>query len=273
MTIDVSPRTPQPRVVQLAMLVGLGSGLIGSLVAQAAWANPVLNDTNHFLVAQQVVDGLPPPPPLIFGQESLPTSQQYVVVVNSNSDMVLAQVQQIYPTASFQDYNGQRYIQAGLYTDLISAQQQVSTLATSGISAQVASISAASSTVSQAPATSYGSTGLDTYTLPPPEVFPSTTVPSNSGSVEFGSAAPVDEPRSGSRSYYVIIPGSGQDISAITNQVARLTDGMGIDGMIQSGSSKGSHVRVGPFESRSAASRWTRYFRDFGMDARISYSR
>lgn len=274
MTMDVSPQTPRAANTT-ALLISLGSGLISSsLVAQAAWAKPVLNDTSHFLVAQQVVDGLPPPPPLIFGQESLPSSQQYVVVINGDSDMLLSQVQQVYPAATLQDYNGQRFIQAGLYGDLLSAQQQVSTLAASGISAQVASISTASSTVSQVPTSSYGSTGLGAQTLPPPEVFPTTTVPSSSGSVEFGSSAPpADDPRSSSQSFYVIIPGGGQDIAAITSQVIRLTDGMGIDGMVEPGTAKGPHVRVGPFSSRSAASRWTRYFRDFGMDARVSYSR
>lgn len=265
----------------------LGSGLVIS--AQAAWARPVLNDMTHFLVAQQVVDGLPPPPPLIFGQEPVnqqaqAQTQQYLVVVSGDSQMLLSQVQQVQPAASMQDYNGQRFIQAGLFADINSAQQQVNTLAASGITAQVMPIASAT-TVGQAPAASYSAPAATPYDpnsaggmLPPPEPFPTMTAPPAPGEVEFG--APPDNPpdsaergSEGSRSYYVIIPGGGRDIDAISTQIARLTDGMGIDGMIQPGSSRGKHVRVGPFNSRSAANRWTRYFRDFGMDARVGYSR
>jgi hypothetical protein len=32
-------------------------------------------------------------------------------------------------------------------------------------------------------------------------------------------------------------------------------------------------VLVGPFTNRNAATRWNRYFRDFGMDARVYYRR
>lgn len=259
-------------------MAGLCGGLASSLVAPVAWARPVLNDTSHFLLAQQVVDGLPPPPPVLFGQELPSQAQQYLVVVNGDADMMLPQVQQVYPLASVQEYNGQRFIQAGLFGDLNSAQQQVSTLAASGVGAQVVAVtSAGSSTVSQASTGSYGSNGLSTQTLPPPELLPTTTVPTAPGGVEFGTSnpAPQAEPAatSGGRAYYVIIPGGSKTLDAVADQVARLTDGMGIDGMVEPGTSRGSHVRVGPFNSRSAASRWTRYFRDFGMDARVSYGR
>lgn len=279
----ITPRSnPIPFTKAFLVTAGLCGGILGSFVAQIAWAKPVLNDTSHFLLAQQVVDGLPPPPPVMFGQETLSSTQapqQYLVVVNGDDAFLLSQVQQIQPLASVQEYNGQRFIQAGLFSDINSAQQQVSTLAASGIGAQVVGVTtASSSTVSQLPSStsSYGSSGLETQTLPPPELLPTTTVPSSSGGVEFGTA-PMPETEeagsTGSRAYYVIIPGAGKDLTAITSQVSRLTEGMGIDGMVQSGSSKGDHVRVGPFNSRSAASRWTRYFRDFGMDARVSFSR
>lgn len=263
----------------------LCGGLVGNALTSAAWARPLLNDTSHFLVAQQVVDGLPPPPPNAYGQGSLVGqggAQQYLVVVNSDSEPLLAQVQQIQPTASLQDYNGQRFIQAGLFSDSATAQQQVSSLAASGIGAQVVPVvSPSSSLVSQAPAemSGYDNSGMDM--LPPPEILPDTAVPSAPMEVEFGSPSepspamlPPERQAPGSgRSYFVVIPGKGNDVNAISTQIARLTDGMGIDGMVQPGTSRGSHVRVGPFNSHSAASRWTRYFRDFGMDARVSYGR
>lgn len=273
-------KSPQPFITVTTWLF---SGLIGSgLVAQAAWAKPVLNDTSHFLVAQQVVDGLPPPPPTTFGQESIAQNQavqQYLVVINSDSEMMLSQVQQVQPTASLQEYNGQRFIQAGVFNDPTTAQQQVSTLAASGITAQVVTLTNTASTISQAPAasTTYGSSyDVNANTLPPPEALPTTSFPATE--VEFGSSDPNALPAAapearGSRAYYVIIPGGGQKVEAITTQIARLTEGMGIDNMVQAGTNNGSHVRVGPFSDRSAASRWSRYFRDFGMDARVSYGR
>lgn len=267
--------------ISLGLLCG---GLIGSVLTSAsvAWARPLLNDTSHFLVAQQVVDGLPPPPPTDGTPAGQASTQQYLVVVNGDSEMLLSQVQQIQPTASVQEYNGQRFIQAGMFSDATIAQQQVSSLAASGIGAQVVPVvSAAASTVSQVPAemSGYDVNSSDMNTLPPPEMLPNTAVPSAPMEVEFGSSEPepsLEPPGregSGGHSYFVVIPGGGDDVNAISTQIARLTDGMGIDGMVQPGTARGSHVRVGPFNSRSAANRWSRYFRDFGMDARVSYSR
>lgn len=295
--LPIPARTPEstPSSAVPTGLVRAGwlwSGILGGLAAsvalstQAAWSRPVLNDTRHFLVAQQVVDGLPPPPPVVPGQETLTgQAQRYLVLVNSDSDMMLSQVQQIQPTASMQDYNGQRFIQAGLFSDLATAQQQASTLAAAGIGAQVVTVTGTESSVSQS---SYNTASTNTYdvnssefgTLPPPQVLPTTSVPSSPGEVEFGSpdsgldtADPEERGSRGSRSYYVVIPSGGRNLEAVTGQISRLTEGMGIDGMVQTGTAQGSHVRVGPFNSRSAANRWTRYFRDFGMDARVSYSR
>jgi hypothetical protein len=259
--------------------------MVGTGLAAAAWAKPLLNNTN-FLLAQQVVDGLPPPPPNAYGQDLAGQSaaQQYLVVVNGDSETLLAQVQQIQPSASLQEYNGQRFIQAGMFSDSATAQQQVSSLAASGIGAQVVPVVSSASLVSQAPAEmpSYDNSGMNSEMniLPPPEMLPNTAVPAAPMEVEFGSpestptAMPPDREAAGNGgSYFVVIPGRGGDINAISTQIARLTDGMGIDGMVQPGTSRGSHVRVGPFNSRSAANRWTRYFRDFGMDARVSYGR
>lgn len=255
-----------------------GGAISGSLIyAQPVRAEPKIAPT--LLMAQQVVDGLPPPPPSV-GQTitSQAQSQQYIVYINGDSQALLSQVQQIQPTASIQSYNGQQYIQAGLFSDITTAQQQVTALAASGITAQIAPIAA--STVSQA-TTSYSTTPYDpnalgSTALPPPEVLPTTAVPSNSSQVEFGSApssANPPETQAGSRAYYVIIPGGGRDLDEISSQIERLTSGMGIDNQVETGTAKGSHVRVGPFDSRSAANRWSRYFRDFGMDARLSYGR
>lgn len=252
--------------------LALGSLCWSPVAVQSAWARPLLNDTSHFLLAQQVVDGLPPPP-ATYGQEA--AGQQYLVVVNGDSQILLSQVQAVQPSASVQDYNGQRFIQAGLFGSAASAQQQVSTLSAAGIGAQVVAVTSpsqpAGQVVSQA-APDFASPGL-----PPAEPLPTTTVPAVPSSVEFNSAPPGSPPDSragsGSRSYYVVIPGNGKSIDTVSEQVTRLTNGMGVDGMVRTSTSRGSHVQVGPFNSRSAANRWTRYFRDFGMDARVSFNR
>jgi hypothetical protein len=261
-----------------------GSGLLGSLLlAQSAWARPMLNDTSHFLLAQEVVDGLPPPPPGTGGvgsaaQPNLQAqAQQYMVIVNGSDQILLSQVQAVQPGASVQNYNGQQFIQAGVYGDLATAQQQVTTLSASGIGAEVVPVAPASvAQAAPAPATPYdtGTAG----TLPPPEPLPTTMVPDSAGSVEFNSAPSeagsdpeIERDSRGGKAYYVVIPSRGRDLDAVSEQISRLTDGMGIDGMVGTATSRGSHVQVGPFNSRSAATRWTRYFRDFGMDARVNY--
>lgn len=270
------------------LYLAAGSGLLSSLlVTQSAWARPMLNDTSHFLLAQEVVDGLPPPPPGAGGSNSIgqaaqpnlqAQAQQYMVIVNGSDQILLSQVQAVQPGASVQNYNGQQFIQAGVYGDLATAQQQVTTLSASGIGAEVVPVAPTSIAQSQTvtvPATTYdaGTAG----TLPPPEPLPTTMVPDSAGSVEFNSAPsemgsdPAERDSRGGKSYYVVIPSRGRDLDAVSEQISRLTDGMGIDGMVGTATSRGSHVQVGPFNSRSAATRWTRYFRDFGMDARVNY--
>ncbi|MBW4468142.1 MAG: hypothetical protein KME07_22170 [Pegethrix bostrychoides GSE-TBD4-15B] len=254
---------------ELATTLACGSLLSAWIIPiQSAWARPLLSDSRHFLLAQQVTDGLPPPP-AGYAQEAA-QSQQYLVVVNGDSQILLSQVQAVQPTASVQEYNGQRFIQAGLYDDATSAQQQVNSLSAAGIGAQVvAVVNPASPTVSQSLPYDVNSPG----TLPPAESLPTTVVPSTPTSVEFNSAPPASsaEVDSDGRAYFVVIPSNGKKLDAISEQVTRLTDGMGVDGMIATATKRGSHVQVGPFNSRSAANRWTRYFRDFGMDARVSY--
>ncbi|WP_416674783.1 SPOR domain-containing protein [Egbenema bharatensis] len=270
----------------------LVAGLIGSgllITPQLASAN-VPASANELegdrLLAQQIVDGLPPPPPLDNapgGFPSHPTSgnpgaSQYLVIVNGDSPLLLSQVQMVAANASLQDYNGQRFIQAGLFNDPAMAQQQVSALAAQGIGAEIVTVNAA--TTSGQVAQQNPLPGL-----PPPDILPVAPVPRE---VEFGqppspnqlsnpvppSEVEATAPIRNSRHYYVVIPGSSNDIEAITNQVARLGEGFDVAQMVQTAESRrGTHVRVGPFADRSAANRWSRYFRDFGMDARVYFSR
>jgi hypothetical protein len=381
------------RVVSSSLLFG---GLIGASFAaapQRAWAEPAPNQT---LIAQEIVDGVPPPPPGALGQAtavaagptqaagvpSATSAQNYMVLVNGDSQLLLSQVQRVQPAASLTDYGGRRYIQAGVFGDSTKAEQQLSSLASLGIGAEVVSLtesSAASSssisppptsmTVAQnsyygappsysgspastgypsssgyaAPPSTYpGSSGYaapaapSTYpnypsssptpvpvqggTMPVPDPYagssyanpPSVTVPQATSAtttpnvpppsnllpttpvpeVEFGQppapdqfngtgqpvppTAPSDA-GAGERvkhAYYVVIPGTAGNLTSISNQVTRLGEGVGISQLVQvSDRPRGPHVQVGPFTDRTAARRWSSYFRDFGMDARVYYSR
>lgn len=288
---------------------------MGSIViAGPIGAEPV---PQPMLFAQQVVDGLPPPPSIVSGQESpsaapvvgqttegqtsvpmmSPTdpAQRYLVIVNGESPLLLSQVQTIVSDASVQEYNGQRFIQAGMFENPTTAQQQVATLAAQGIGAEIVTINTAQQTAIQTAATQ----PLDTQptdsqpvqqmadpSLPPPDLLPAQPVPRE---VEFGQpptqdqavleppsrSAPPQAERSGApgRSYYVVIPGRSDDVEAITNQILRLGDGLSVAEMVQVNDARGSHVRIGPFVDRSAARRWNSYFRDFGMNSRIYHRR
>lgn len=293
----------------IPLLVG---GLVGSIVfAIPASAEPT---PQPLLVAQQVVDGLPPPP--IIGQESPSVSpigqtsdvqpsvpvmspsdpaQRYMVIVNGESALLLSQVQAVVADASIQEYNGQRFIQAGMFDDPSTAQQQVSVLAAQGIGAEILTVNATQlssvpQTASAPQAASVQSTQqAAASTLPPPDLLPAQPVPRE---IEFGQppvpdqavpAAPSDPvpPQSESperfgstdSSYYVVIPGRTDDVEAITNQILRLGDGLSIAEMVQVSDARGSHVQIGPFVDRSAARRWNSYFREFGMNSRIYYKR
>lgn len=298
--------------------------LLGGLVGGIAFAAPIGAEPipQPMLIAQQVVDGLPPPP-VISGQNSLPAAptgqtsdqpsvpmlsptdpaQRYLVIVNGESPLLLSQVQAIVPDASVQEYNGQRFIQAGMFDNPGVAQQQIAALSAQGIGAEIVTVNAAQQTSASQTSTSQASSQsvqqAAAPTLPPPDLLPAEPVPRE---VEFGQP-PVGQPSLGQPSgvqppaqdqftsptppqgiegsmpqaqdsaFYVVIPGRSADVEAITNQILRLGDGLNVAEMVQVGDGRGSHVRIGPFVDRSAARRWNSYFREFGMDSRIYYKR
>lgn len=327
-----------------ASIPWIGVGIISSLICSSSVVlAEVVEPGDRLLLAQQVVNGLPPPPPS-FGQNGLPpvqpsampspmprampnvsapeipAAQQYVVIVNGDSPMMLNQVRSIEPRAFVMDYQGRRMIQAGIFGDIGRAQQQIAALAGRGIGAQVATIPGggigSGMAASPIPTARMAPPQVNVPALPSPASFPSPTMPQAAPQVtapmlpppdllpvapvprevEFGqpaapepfvSPAPAASPSGtplppelgsaegrGRRSFYVVIPGKSDDLTSISNQVMRLGDGFGIAQMVQTSTApRGPHVRVGPFVDRSAARRWTRYFRDFGLDARMFYTR
>lgn len=275
-----------------------------------AFATPISAEPTPqpLLIAQQVVDGLPPPPPLLFGQEAPSASpagqtsegqpsvplmsptdpaQRYLVIVNGDSSLLLSQVQTIVPDASLQEYNGQRFIQAGMFDNPNTAQQQMATLAAQGIGAEIVTVNTTQLSTAPSSATAQPSQQAAAPTsLPPPDLLPAQPVPRE---VEFGQPPALDQAvpqpssapqppqtqpsESTDRAYYVVIPGRSDDVEAITNQILRLGDGLSIAEMVQVDDGRGSHVRIGPFVDRSAARRWNSYFREFGLHSRLYYSR
>lgn len=200
------------------------------------------------LIAQAVVNPLPPPPsPINFGKEQSPSpssspreldfqaplpsppssnSESYLVYVNEASSLRLQEVQQLEPTAFVRQYNGRSVIQAGVFNQKTNAQQQVKELKSRGIEARIVSLA----------------TGQETDVVE-------------------------------SKSYFVVIPATRKDLPLIEDQVTRLRMDVPVS-VSQREEPRGSHVRIGPFPERRQAESWNHYLRDFGLrNARVYYGR
>lgn len=134
-------------------------------------------------------------------------------------------------------------IQAGVFSDEYNAESRVRALAAQGIRAQVTAIA----TGSEAQLESYPSVASDL---------------SQSDLPQYEVAL---------RGYFVVIPGERKDLPNIAAEVVRL--GVRESAVSQREAPRGSHVAIGPFESRKDADRWTNYFRSAGMDARVYFGR
>jgi hypothetical protein len=66
-----------------------------------------------------------------------PSGNQFRVYIDSADPFVLQQARTIQPDAFFQNVEGRRVIQAGLFTDEIKARQQLSRLASQGLEARI----------------------------------------------------------------------------------------------------------------------------------------
>jgi hypothetical protein len=275
---------------------------------------------SSILIAQNIVDGLPPAPPqsteyspdssLPIPAVSVPaapdrlpdrpleSAERYLVIVNGSSPRLLTQVRRIESDAFIQEYQGNRVIQIGLFNDVNNAQDQVDLLAAAGINAEIWQVSGAQATT---PRLNAGGTAIPAPNLVPVTPIPASVpipVPAPATAFSFQqpssqqtpiSPAPLvadvvtdapteisqDSGGGGRRTpYYVVIPGDSDTVAEIANQVIRLGDGYAIASMVEEAERPlGQHVRVGPFTSRRSAARWSRYFRNFGMDARIDYRR
>jgi hypothetical protein len=190
---------------------------------------------------------IPQATPQAMPQATPKPSQRYLVLVNGDSATLLTRVRTVESDAFIREYDGKRMIQVGLFNDSSHARQQVTALRREGIRAKIENVSGVAATNPQ----------LNTGGTAEPTVVADNSDFSN-------DATP----------YYVVIPGNSEILPEIANQVIRLSEGYAIAAVVEEAERPlGNHVRVGPFSGRRSANRWSGYFRDFGMDARVHYMR
>ncbi|MEB3230884.1 MAG: hypothetical protein VKJ64_07745 [Leptolyngbyaceae bacterium] len=259
------------------------------------------------LLAQQVVDRLPPPPPIpdlqlppaspVVPMGSGPTEdgeatgELYMVYVDGDSPLLLEQVQQVEPSATIQPFEGQTVILVGMFDRASAANQQIERLDERGIQADVAAVSRVVLTPSANPPadTSPPLPPADTLTALPPAMtanpvsdLPAVTVPSMTPASNPVPPPLVPEPVPPSvplaqtatpseGAYYVVIPGQTSTLGALQEQVMLL--GAVPAAVTQRDRPIGPHLLIGPFVDQSAASRWNDFFRNFDMDSRVYYKR
>ena len=293
--------------VSFTALVSVGVGVSVGMFPAVAWASHLDHDLQPpQVLAQRIVDGLPPPPldptagsyiaPGSFNQPNSPevtpvvapaaapavapaaAASLYMVLINGDSPLLLSQVQQVEPSAQLQQYKGQAVIQAGVFGDEQAAAQQVQSLTAQGIAANIVPVSPEL----------YATTAYQPINFPSAELsaapLPETPV---SGEAAFGDYPDLQNPAlqspNGDRLsyatprtslYYVVVPTAIGELDYVSNQVLLLGQGVSMAGIVQARDQPlGPHVRVGPFAERAAAERWNGYLRDFGMNARVYFRR
>lgn len=233
-------------LIAVPFSVLLGGWLVST--ATAALAADVL-------IAQTVVDRLPPPPLTPDSEKQLPppsifiprefdfqapasnrspavnnsssTSLSYLVYVDDTSSPTIERVKQLEPQAFVRQYNGRSVVQAGAFEQNDNAQQRAQELKSAGVTARIVNLS----------------TGTDTAFV------------------------------GNSRLYFVVIPDRQENLAAIADQVRQLQQNAVID-VSQREQPRGSHVRIGPFPSRSLAEQWNQYLLNSGLrNARVYYGR
>jgi len=291
--------------VSFTALVSVGVGVsVGICPAVASTEPPSDRIQQPQVLAQRIVDGLPPPPldstgesylaPGSFNQPSspavipavapavapaaTPAAALYMVLINGDSPLLLSQVQQVEPSAQLQQYKGQAVIQAGVFGDEQAAAQQVQSLTAQGIAANVVPVSPELYATTAYQPANFPSSELSAAPLPETPV---------SGEAAFGDYPDLQNPAlqspNGDRLsyatprtslYYVVVPTASGELDYVSNQVMLLGQGVSMAGVVQARDEPlGPHVRVGPFADRATAERWNGYLRDFGMNARVYFRR
>jgi hypothetical protein len=254
-----------------------------------------------------IAQALPTPlPPLPSTSGTAPaTGEQYLVLVNGSSDVLLQQVRQVEPGAFVNYVNGYSVIQAGRFNSYENAQYRADELASLGLSADVQSTDYASAPIAITPPSDYSlaypATGQGAAST-----FPSNTVAAAPSTIEFGQAAPFGSATSAAfpppspnnsypgspvaptgatppplttpavvqgnlaSGYYVVVPGSTVELQQLASQIVSLG---APSVLVQSRTApRGPHVAVGPYGDYGIAQEWNNYLRDSGIaGARIHF--
>ncbi|RZM74432.1 hypothetical protein [Leptolyngbya iicbica] len=295
----------RPRLsgLPIACLLGGGLGLAIALPSVAATLTAPEGVTDG-----AIAQALPTPlPPLPTNSGVAPTSgDQYLVLVNGSSDLLLQQVRQVEPGAFVNFVDGQSVIQAGRFNSYENAQYRANELAGFGITADVQSTDYASAPIAVTPPSDYSlaypATGQGVA-----QPFPSNTVAATPSTIEFGQAAPFGSaaptsaaafppspsnvsypsgPPTGATppplttpavvqgnlasGYYVVVPGSSIELQQLANQIVSLG---APSVLVQSRTApRGPHVAVGPYGDYDIAQEWNNYLRDSGIaGARVHF--
>ncbi len=197
---------------------------------------------------------------------------RYLVYVNGDSSLLLNQVRRIESEAFLREYEGRRIIQAGLFEQITSAEQQVEALGAQGIRAEVATV--------PIPLLSVAAPAPEPVSDVRQPVLAATT---GDRQIEFGQQLGGDTPglaRTGTavaatgNTYYVLVPGRPEHLADLQTQVTLLGEGLGTrSSLVSTQTDLAAHVLVGPFVNQAAAERWNRFLRDFGLDARVQVRR
>lgn len=278
----------------------VGSCLMAAAIAisaQAVAARPPETAT-------QTAQALPTPlPPLPTNSSPTAPGEQYLVLINGNSDMLLQQVRQVEPGAFVNFVGGRSLIQAGRFSSYENARIRADELAGFGIGAEVQATDYAGAPIAVTPPP------YDlTFSSPPPiatpvsQSIPTSTVAATPASIEFGQAAPFPTgvPSSSSAfppsvptstppnliapptsnlapplttptavnnslpsGYYVVVPGNLFELESLASQLVSL----GVPAsLVQARTApRGPHVAVGPYNDHALAEEWNRFLRNSGV--------
>ncbi len=307
----VTPISRQPQQwLNLALLrkVLLAGGCLGLAIALPSPAATLT--APDALTDDAIAQALPTPlPPLPSSSGTAPaTGEQYLVLVNGSSEMLLQQVRQVEPGAFVNYVDGASVIQAGRFSSYENAQYRANELASLGLSASVQSTDYASAPIAITPPSDYNLAYPATGQGVSSAGFPSNTVAATPSSIEFGQAVPFGSGAPNTSAafpppspagypsaptaptgatpppittpavvqgnlasgYYVIVPGSTVELQQLESQIVSLGAPRVL---VQSRTApRGPHVAVGPYGDYGIAQEWNNYLRDSGVaGARVHF--
>ncbi len=191
------------------------------------------------------------------------TNVSYRVEVIGSDSELLRRVRSIEPSAFIRRRDG--VIQAGVFRGQPNAQRRVQQLRNRGIQARIINHGTGQVVANSLPNNnpSFPNNNPSLQTLPFPD--------NNNGVV-------TQQPRNSSnnfpitdRGYFIVIPGSRENLPAIATQVVNL--GVPRESIREKERPLGPHVAVGPFANGDLANSWQNYLLNAGLNARVHFQR